>query len=241
MKRIVALAFLAIAFAAPPAMAQATPEATLSRFVELANAGKLATPEGRSLLTGELKDMANSTKAGLPAADKIVMISTDHAVARFVICGPAGRESDAYFYLDRTPQGWALSAYRNMAQTGMLETLLAELKKRASLSVEEQYQKRNLELTLSSDHQLRDWFGAHRAELDRSVTISNSEDLKALLALGLQSYDNSGGDFRIIIGGMTDNTVGLLKPGPAGPPAISPSDHIWVEDLGGGWFLFRTT
>ena len=40
---------------------------------------------------------------------------------------------------------------------------------------------------------------------------------------------------------MLDTTVGFFRAGPSGPPPISPSEFIWVEDLGGGWFLFRTT
>ena len=63
----------------------------------------------------------------------------------------------------------------------------------------------------------------------------------SLKALGLKSIDTQDSATRIVIGGSVDNTVGILLAGASGAPAINPSSYIWIEDLGDGWFLFRTT
>lgn len=226
----------AIALAAPAALAQKTPEATVARFVELANAGQLTAPEGQAILTGEARQFATDAKSNLPAADKIIVTGATTAAVRFVLHGNGSEEADAYFYLEKTPSGWAVSAYRAMALSGMDQMLLAEMKKRPRLSLEDQLQKLNLELTLSTDSQLRTWFTANSGKLAALTTASN--DLKTL---GLSSIKQASGETRITIGGTLDNTVGFLKAGPSGPPKISPSEFIWIEDLGGGWSLFRTT
>lgn len=241
-----------ICIAAPAAVAQASPEATIARFVELANAGQLTTAEGQAILTGEAKQFATDAKSALPAADKVIVVSPALAVARIVLRGGPGEEADAYFYLEKTSGGWAVSSYRAMALSGMDQMLLAEMKKRRNLSPEEQLEKLNLELTLSSDSQLRTWFGANLKKLDlltvafligdgpgqNKVDPGIAADLKRL---GLSAIEEADGEVRVVIGGTLDNTVGFLKPGPAGPPVISPSEYIWLEDVGNGWLLFRTT
>jgi len=234
-----AAALLAIA---PAALAQATPQATLERFVALANAGELTTPQGQALLTGEAKAMATDARSALPPADRIMPIGADEAAARFVLRGPSGEEADAYFYLEKTADGWAVSAFRAMAMTGISMMLLEELKKRKTLSDDEAAEKRNLELTLAPDSQLRRWFADNRPAVEALTVLPAPDDLSAQLrALGLSSVNAEGETVMVTVGGMVDNTVGFLRAGPAGPPAIDPSSFIWIEDLGDGWFLYRTT
>jgi hypothetical protein len=248
-------AAIAIALSAPAALAQATPAATLERFVTLANTGQLTSPEGQAILTGEAKEMATEAKSMLPAADRIISVSPDFAAARFVLRGAGGDEADAYFYLQRMPSGWAVSAFRAMAMTGMDMMLLAEMKKQKTLSLEDQVRKRNLELILSPDSKLRAWFTANRPALEdianawtrlpaprSSASSRDAEGVGASLpALGLSSVADLAGGVQITIGGTVDNKVGFLRAGPSGPPAIDPSSYIWLEDLGGGWFLYRAT
>jgi len=93
------ISLIVVASAAPLALAQSTPEATLARFIELANAGELTTREGQAVLTGEAKEMATAAKSNLSAADKVVAVSPIFAAARLVLRSPAGEEADAYFYL----------------------------------------------------------------------------------------------------------------------------------------------
>jgi hypothetical protein len=232
----------ALLMTAPAAIAQKTPQETLDRFVALANAGELTTPEGQALLTGEAKQMATGAKSALPAADRIISIGQDKAAARFLLRDPSGGEADAYFYLEKTPQGWAVSAYRAMAMTGISVALLAELQKRPRLTAEEEFEKRNLQLSLSTDSQLRAWFAANRAAIDALAKSPTSDDTATRAkAIGVQTVNSDGKKVEIIVGGVADNIVGFVRPSSSGPPVIEPSTFIWVEDLGGGWFLYRTT
>jgi hypothetical protein len=239
---------LAIGAFAPVAMAQsrATAEAAFARFIELANTGGLASPEGQALLTGEAKAAATSAVSALPAPDRVVTISADKAVARIVFKSANGQENDAYFYLDRTDGAWRVSAFRQMAMTEMSYVLLQEMKKRSNLSPADQDEKRNLELLLSSDRQLRTWFDANRPTLDTLAQSAERAPNDPAIeshrkAIGIRSIEKAGDRIVLTIGGAVDNTVGFLRAGPSGPPAISPSDFIWLEPLGDNWYLFRTT
>jgi len=225
-----------MACAAPTALAQSTPEATLARFITLANAGKLTSPDGQAILTGEAKEMATEAKSNLSAADKVVSVSPTLAAARIILRSPAGEEADAYFYLEKTTAGWAVSAFRQMAVSGMDMMLLAEMRKQKQLSPDDQLRKRNLELTLSTDSRLRAWFGANRQALDNL-----RPPYADLATLGLSSVAETAQGREFVIGKTLGSTVGFLRAGPSGPRSISPSSHIWIEELSDGWFLFRTT
>ena len=115
----------------------------------------------------------------------------------------------------------------------------------------------NLELMLASDRDLRAWFDHNRHDLetlramtqngretagnDDEMTMVDTSALRRRLHLDAISFSSTG-IVRVTIGGMTDNEVGFLHASnPAAVPPIDPSDHIWIEPLGDGWYLFRTT
>ncbi len=142
-----------------------------------------------------------------------------------------------------------------MAMSGMIFIMLEEMKKRPTLPPEDQLLKRKLELTLSTDGQLRTWFSANKPAVESLLRAYQQQPAPrapaldrdpapgfgpSLKTLGFAAIEDAGG-IRVTIGGILDNTVGFFRAGPCGPPLISASEFIWVEDLGGGWFLFRTT
>jgi hypothetical protein len=104
--------------------------------------------------------------------------------------------------------------------------------------------------------QLRTWFTANKPAIETLLKTYERQPAPrapaldrdpapglgpTLKALGLTAVEDVGDGIRVTIGGMMDNTVGFFRAGPSGPPTISASEFIWVEDLGGGWHLFRTT
>lgn len=51
-----------------------------------------------------------------------------------------------------------------------------------------------------------------------------------------------GACLEFLIGGVTNDTVGLLyQPNPAAVPAMNPAHIIVIKPLGGGWYLYKTT
>lgn len=50
------------------------------------------------------------------------------------------------------------------------------------------------------------------------------------------------GNFMLLIGGITDNSVGFLRvQDEADLPQMSPSEFIMIEKIALNWYLFKTT
>ena len=116
----------------------------------------------------------------------------------------------------------------------------------------------NMRLTLGSDSTLRAHFRANRAGFDqiastyqadstlRYVRVGEasalSDRLRRLHLRGANRDPVYGETVWLHVGGFIDNEVGYLYvPDGETPPEMSPSRYIYVEPLGDGWYLYKTT
>jgi hypothetical protein len=257
------LAFSLLLLAAPAAAepppsvrsdAEAAAEAAMHEIVHASFAPAPPMPF-RTPFRGELAETHPSGFGPLPSADRVVIIDSAQAVARI----PAHAAwPDLYFFLDRQTDGtWRATAVRSLALPPFIHMMRDGLRGQAALGEEERRLLANVELTMRSDLELRAWFSEHRMQLERIRTLARAvphsgggerplADLS--VTTGLQALNLSGatiagdGTVRVTIGGVQDNSVGLLHPGNWGSlPTISRIEYIWVEELENGWFLFRTT
>jgi len=234
-------------------------KASLERFLALNQKSALLSKEGKSLLTGELKD--NRYPCAGPfdlQPNKMVSLDETHVIGRVYLTNPDKSRQDFYMYM-ADDDGWKLEAIRTLAQTGMLRTMVylnqTNPMARAAAST---INMANVELTLKTDQELRDWFGQHKAQMEalraafvkmpaeivvraESTEADEAPIKKLLVELALSLAETKDDDLHFVIGGITDNSVGFLYSEKRTPPEISASEYIWVEDLGDGWYLFRTT
>jgi len=246
--RSFARTILTIAILAGPGCAladQSTPEATFEEFRTLNASGELQSEKGKALRTGEAASWSSPSTGPMSPASRIIHIDATHAVARFATTYRDGGTIDAYIYLSENEGAWRIAAGRSFALTEMPRAIQKQLASKGALSPEEEELKRNIDLTLSTDEALAAWFAAHEADLNEITSHIATPEAPAVLArlkaLGLSAISAENGTTFIVIGGMGDNIVGFLKPGPEGSPKISPSGYIWIESLSGGWFFYRTT
>jgi hypothetical protein len=256
------LAPLALAVSAPclgqpnllPGAEGDGPSAAIQHFLALNAASALDGPEGRALLTGELTREHAPTFGPLSPPDRIVMLIGGKAVARLP-AQDADRQ-DLYLYLRQRGGAWTIDGMRALALTGIPREVGRFLRGKASRTPQEEDLLANVELTLASDSDLRAWFAHNRRDLEYlrgmtengrgaaggdGATIPDSSALRARLHLQAVSVSPEG-LVRVTIGGMTDNEVGFLHASdPALVPPIDPIEYIWIEPLGDGWYLFRTT
>lgn len=87
---------------------------------------------------------------------------------------------------------------------------------------------------LPSEPQTIDYIGPRTQKFPRSAAA-----LKVLYLSGVETKSN--GNIEIVIGGITDNTVGFIYSPKGTPPPIDERRYIWVEKVAAGWYLFRTT
>jgi hypothetical protein len=257
------LAALALAVATPgfgqpnllPGAEGDGPSAAIAHFLSLNATSALDGAEGRTLLAGELGLAHPPTFGPLSPPDRIVMLIGGKAVARLPAQGMD--RPDLYLYLSQRDGAWRIDALRTLALTGIPREMRNMLRDKASRTAQEDDLLANLELTLASDQNLRAWFDRNRHDLeylrgmvqngratavdDDGLMIPDTSALRRRLHVDAVLFSSTG-IVRVTIGGMTDNEVGFLHASdPAQVPPIDPSDHIWIEFLGDGWYLFRTT
>jgi hypothetical protein len=261
MKPILALLLaLGAALGSMAASADTSSEAAEQRAVladldRLSAAGKLQSDDGKALRTGEALRWHETSLNERLTIDTLVQTSPVRAVARL----PAGQSlQDTYIYLEKVGDRWKVSAARTLALTGPIREVIADLENNVAVR-DREFLLRNFRLTLETDAELKAWFETHKASLEALRNdylaartkeywrIAEREDkgsplsdrLRALGLIGI-GYAESGG-IEIMIGGVVDNSVGFLFVGEQAPPPMSDDNYIWVEPIGDGWCLFRTT
>ncbi|HEX8735513.1 MAG TPA: hypothetical protein VF721_09335 [Pyrinomonadaceae bacterium] len=236
--------------------------AVLVRLAELSRKQELQTEAAREIVIGELANpKAVSFGKMTDAPDKILLLDKTRAVGRFQIPGVNDRTIDVYFYLKNDGASWKAYALRAFALPAMVENLYGIWKERTDLSADEKQEFANLKLTLAADKDLGVWFNENRASLDKLRTLAQQKSAAAPSPLYVRTDDRQfpeaaallkklnlrlltggkNGDVEIVIGGMTDNTVGFVYSPSGKPPEITTYEYIWVEHLADNWYLFRTT
>ncbi len=233
--------------------------AVLVRLIEFSNKQQLRSRAAQELLTGEMLRL-NIASFGkfTEMPDKVLLIEKNQAVGRFQRFGENNQVTDVYFYL-QFDGGWRVGAVRLLSLTGIIEQVYLGLKAKSALTEEEKGIFENSKLTLSADKELKTWFLQNRKALAELYTLLQTKGKNAALYLNrddkkfpeaaqlLRTLNLSSasiqpnGNIEIVIGGITDNTVGFVYSPLKEPPQISPSSYIWVEEIAAGWYLFRTT
>jgi hypothetical protein len=255
------LAHMAMPTQDGPAVAQAQtapapdPNDTIARFLQFNKAGQLDSADARALFSGELSPMRASTLGPLTASDKIIAVSDTVAVAR--LPANSGNPTDIYLYLTRPASGaWSIQAIRALALPPFVATLRNDLTQRVSRTDKDEHMLAQIDLMMRSDAQMRQWFAENRLRLDAVRTIALADRggtgarriegdaaRKALDEIHASALDLSEtGAVVVTLGGIVDNAVGFLfAPHAGAEPQIGSSSYIWVEPVGNGWFLFKTT
>lgn len=215
-----------------------TPEAAMARFVALNRGRALQSAEGKALLAGELDTLDFAGAGELPEPDRVFATGEGKAVAR--IPAVEGGEPDLYFYLEKGTNGWNIVAYRSLALTGVLQELVRLYDLAPDPKLEDDV--RNARLVLSPDRTLIAWARQHGDLLDRARAAPASAEVERdLKAAGAHRAYVEEGRVIVSIGGILDNVVGFMWAPEGNVPAIDPSSYIWIEEAGGGWYLFKTT
>jgi len=235
---------------------------TLVKVLNLSNSSKLATKPALAMLSGVARGWDLKSLGTLqPQPDKIMAIDANHAVGRTQWSGKDGQTTDYYFYLVKDIDGqWKVEDCRSLASIGVAWEARKKLKAKKKLSAEQIYQINNMNLLLSSDAQLSAWFKNNKNRLDALYRLAKAlpkpypaiiraSDKKygtiasTIAALNLDSISMAEtGELQVILGGFDRDFVGLLYSDRKGKlPPVSPRAWLWVEDLGGHWYLFRHT
>ena len=158
-----------------------------------------------------------------------------------------GRQTqDWYAFLVRENKIWKLSTVRTLALTGVFHMALQQLKQKAFRTDDEEWQYQNMLLTNKSDSDLKAYLKNKLVEFKYVVELLSKGDKKLseieAKKLFVNKVKNNDGLVELNIGGIIDNTVGYLYVPPGkNPPAMSPSEFIYIEQITDGWYIYKTT
>ncbi len=213
------------------------------------------SPAGRldraTRYTGEMRAHAEEKTLGEfygPGARKAVRLlerGATREVYGVEVRHPAGVQ-DWYLYLRKEEERWRLAEVRTLSETGTLRMGLERLREVKGRTAEQEWQRRNLELTLASDAELKAYVRENRAAFDALAALVSDGSAGAANAarrLHLQrATRREDGVVRALLGGVLDNTVGYLALAEGGTaPPMDPDRFILVERAAGRWILFKTT
>lgn len=153
---------------------------------------------------------------------------------------------DWYAFLVRESGGWKLSAVRDLALPPLFYMVLRHLRQTGQRTPSEEWQYRNMLLTTKSDNELKAYLRKNLVAFRNVITLfSKGKKASAELAakhLLIGSLDRDGKRYMLTIGGILDNSVGFMYVAPGGrAPDMSPDNFIYVEEVVGGWYLYKTT
>ncbi len=231
--------------------------ARAERFLSLVISGDNESLINEGLVSGELAEPAFQAREMGSEIDKVIMISASKAVARRA--APSGVSND-YFYLQKPGDQWQVYAIRSLVLPVFVWEMKREMAGRSDLTPDLEVTYQNILLTTLSDSELRSWFEDHKAELEEMRLLkpvydrsTNELDVNAVFKsdqprvnklvekLHLNYAEQKGNMFDVNIGGILDNSVGFLHAAPEHVPKISTFHYIWIEPLGDGWYLYKTT
>ena len=164
-----------------------------------------------------------------------------------VFLGSKEKHFDLYVYTKED----GIYAVRVLAQTAIIESIVSEYEKFSEAQKREFEQKTdadiaNLKLILAPDKELVGFGKQNLAAFEKIYELYASGELgrakTEIKSLHLSHAETSGKNFMLLIGGVTDNSVGFLRvQDEADLPRISPSEFIMIEKIAPNWYLFKTT
>jgi len=163
-----------------------------------------------------------------------------------VLLSKEQQTEDLYVFLVKENNTWKISAIRSLALPGLFYIALQEIGKKNPKSAEEEWQYQNMLLTIKSDSELKSYLKTNINEFNALVALllkgNKGPSEKKARKLYLNHVENNEGIIDLNIGGMTDNSVGyLFVPDGKSPPAMDPSNYIYIERITGGWYIYKTT
>ena len=164
-----------------------------------------------------------------------------------VFLGSTEKHFDLYVYTKED----GIYAVRVLAQTAIIEAIVSEYEKFSEAQKREFEQRTdadivNLKLILAPDKELMEFGKQNLSAFEKIYELyasGESERAKAeIKSLHLSHGETSGKNFMLLIGGVTDNSVGFLRvQDEADLPQMSPSEFIMIEKIAPNWYLFKTT
>lgn len=144
---------------------------------------------------------------------------------------------DLYFYAKND----GIYAQRKLAQTDILRNLFyfcskVDTQQKCQSDIE------NLSLILAPDSYLHEFGALNLNKFEQIFELFAKDETgakKLAHELHFDTIQNENGLFLLVLGGVTDNSVGFMRT--QNPPQMDGRSYIMIEHIFGAWYLYKTT
>lgn len=168
-----------------------------------------------------------------------------HAVYAIDIAHPSWTEN-WYAFLVSEQGRWKLSAIRQLALTEPIFAVAETLRDKPNRTESEEWNYQNTLLLLKSDQELKIYLTDHLEEFNaiKDAYLKGDKTIadKTARTLFVSLRDTVNELIDLTLGGTIDNTAGYLYlPEGKSPPEMNPANYIYVEQITGNWYIYKTT
>jgi hypothetical protein len=239
---------LALALLAFPCLAAPSPEEIIDGFF-----GPKGVPNRAASYSGEMKERYSGEPTigqmfvpGTHYTARRLALSPDDAPVYGVAITTGDKTFDWYAYFASSDGTLKLRAVRSLL-SGIPSEALKDLARKPTRNDEEEWFYQNLRIVFLPDverlvhfRQRPGALDALKAAIDAKDDAAAGERTRTLHFSGW--HRNDRGQVEISIGGLINSAVGLLYVPPGErPPPIDETDHIYIEQIDGPWYVYKTT
>lgn len=239
---------LALVLFALPCRAALPPEEIIDGFF-----GAKGMPNRAASYTGEMKErysdeptLGQMLVPGTHYTARRLALSPDDAPVYGVAITTENETFDWYAYFAADDGTLKLRAVRSLGLSGIPYAVLKGLARKATRNDKEEWDYQNLRIAFLPDVERLVHFRQRLGALDELKAVIDTKDDAAIRdsALHFSGWEhNERGQLEIWIGGgLLNSIVGVLYVPPGeSPPPINETDHIYIEQIAGPWYVYKTT
>ena len=248
--KLAACMLLLVTTALPCQAAAPTPEQIIDAFFgpnDVLDRAAAYTGEMKRLHSGD-PTLGKMLGAGASFTARRLPLSRDDAPIYAVTVRDGDELVDWYAYFARDDGAFKLMAVRAFGRGGLFFEEMQTLGRKTNRSADEEWRYQNLRVSFLPDAERLAHFRNHLAELDalKAAIDTHKEEVihERMSALHFRGYErNELGQLEIWLGaGLLTTNIGVLYVPPGEkPPPIDETDHLYIEQIEGPWYVYKTT
>ena len=225
-----------------------TPEEIIAAFF-----GPAGISDKAAYYTGEMKEhfsdkptIGERLQPDATSATRRLPLSQPEAPVYSVELRLGALITNWYAFFGREGSDLKLKAVRTLSPTALPCTAIEDFEELTKRAPEREWTYRNLSRFFRPDRDLIAHFRNQISELDTLRSMIEAKDADSIRAkmhsICLSGWERDRyGNLTIWIGGVLSNDVGIMYVPDGKPPSLSENEYIYIEQIDGPWYLYKSS
>jgi hypothetical protein len=225
-----------------------TPEEIIAAFF-----GPAGISDKAAYYTGEMKEhyldkptLGEGWQPGVTFATRRLPLSRPEAPVYSVDLRLGALISNWYAFFGQEGGDLKLKAVRTLGPTALPCTAIEDFEELTKRAPERVWTYRNLSRFFRTDSDLITYFRSRISELDTLRSMIEDQEADSIRtkmhSMCLSGWERDQyGNLTIWIGGVSGNDVGIMYVPDGKPPSLSENEYIYIEQIDGPWYLYKSS